>query len=71
MLVLINRPAISESMDKNTLFIKNLPSGTMVADIRALSKDIREVRYRVKNRNRKSQKGTTGYVAFTITVVVL
>ena len=53
----------SEERDRCTLFVKNLPSTVSVKDIKALSKDIREVRLRIMVRAKNRQKKKLRYVA--------
>ena len=46
----------SDALDKRSLFMKNLPSAVTVADIKALSKDIKQVRLRKKAIRRKKKE---------------
>ena len=66
--VFVHALGVSEERDRCTLFVKNLPPTVSVKDIKALSKDIKEVRLRITVRAKNRQKKKLRYIADVLVV---
>lgn len=66
--VFVHALGVSEERDRCTLFVKNLPPTVSVKDIKALSKDIKEVRLRITVRAKNRQKKKLRYTANVLVV---
>lgn len=66
--VFMHALGVSEERDRCTLFVKNLPPTVSVKDIKALSKDIKEVRLRITVRAKNRQKKKLRYIADVLVV---
>ena len=62
---LANVDNFTEAYNRRTLFMKHLSSGVTVDDIKALSKEVMDVRLRVKSYPHKKKINQLGYVGFS------